>query len=192
MNMKIFLSVLILIFSFQSLSNADDISEFEIEGISVGDSLLNYFSEKEIKANSVYDYYTHIKKNPGKFYTVDITNFDGNDFSILQFSIKKGDSKYKIYMVKVIIPFDDDMDGCLKKRNEIDMHLSEIFLSLEKDEFTRKLSNDSGNIMSITYWFERNDLIDIDCYDWSKESGYFDQLRIGATSKEFNDWLIEK
>ena len=37
--MKIFLSVLILIFNFQSWTKADDIKDFEIEGMSVGDSL---------------------------------------------------------------------------------------------------------------------------------------------------------
>ena len=55
-----------------------------------------------------------------------------------------------------------------------------------------KLTNDTGKIMSITYWFEKKDIIDVDCYDWSKKSGYLDQLRIGATSYEFNDWLTEK
>jgi len=42
--MKRLLLILILIFSFQSLTKADDIRDFEIEGISVGDSLLDYFS----------------------------------------------------------------------------------------------------------------------------------------------------
>jgi len=34
--------------SFQSLSKADDISDFQIEGISIGDSLLDHFKENEI------------------------------------------------------------------------------------------------------------------------------------------------
>ena len=38
--MRNFLLILILTFSFQSLSKADDIRDFEIEGISIGDSLL--------------------------------------------------------------------------------------------------------------------------------------------------------
>ena len=46
--MRIFLSVLILIFSLQSWTKADNISEFEIEGISIGDSLLDHFSKEEI------------------------------------------------------------------------------------------------------------------------------------------------
>ena len=44
--MRIFLAVLVLIFIFQSFTKADDIRDFEIEGISIGDSALNYFSKK--------------------------------------------------------------------------------------------------------------------------------------------------
>ena len=40
--MRIFISVLILILGFQSMVKADDIKDFEIEGISVGDNLLNH------------------------------------------------------------------------------------------------------------------------------------------------------
>ena len=42
--MRIFLTVLLLLFYFQLGSKADDIREFEIEGMSVGDSLLDFFS----------------------------------------------------------------------------------------------------------------------------------------------------
>ena len=58
--MRVFLSVLIFIFSLQSFAIADDISEFEIEGISVGDSALDHFNINQIKNNS-WDYYK--KKN---------------------------------------------------------------------------------------------------------------------------------
>ena len=37
--------VLVLTFNFQSLTKADDIRDFEIEGISIGDSLLNFMTE---------------------------------------------------------------------------------------------------------------------------------------------------
>ena len=47
--MRFFLLILVLISSFQSLTKADDITDFQIEGMSVGDSLLDYYSEKEIK-----------------------------------------------------------------------------------------------------------------------------------------------
>ena len=50
--MRIFLSLIIIIFSLQSWTNANDISEFEIEGIGIGDSLLNFLTEDEIIKNS--------------------------------------------------------------------------------------------------------------------------------------------
>ena len=47
--MKKILVLFILLFS--SSVFADDISDFQIEGMSLGDSLLEYFSEKEILSN---------------------------------------------------------------------------------------------------------------------------------------------
>ena len=46
--MRSFFLVLILIFGLQSWTKADDIRDFEIEGISIGDSLLDHFSESEV------------------------------------------------------------------------------------------------------------------------------------------------
>ena len=46
--MRIFLSVLALIFTIQSWTKADDIQEFEIEGISIGDTLLQFATNEEI------------------------------------------------------------------------------------------------------------------------------------------------
>ena len=43
--MKRLLLILILTLSFQSWSKADDIRDFEIEGMSIGDSLLDHFDE---------------------------------------------------------------------------------------------------------------------------------------------------
>ena len=54
--MKKFLAILILIFTLQNPSWADDIRDFQIEGMSIGDSALDYFSEKDIKKNSKNQY----------------------------------------------------------------------------------------------------------------------------------------
>ena len=47
--MKAVIVVLILTLSFQPWTKADDIREFEIEGMSVGDSLLDFYEISEIK-----------------------------------------------------------------------------------------------------------------------------------------------
>ena len=57
--MKRLLLILILTFSFQTLTKADDIRDFEIEGISLGDNLLDHFNIEELKqqlkkTNNIY------------------------------------------------------------------------------------------------------------------------------------------
>ena len=48
-NIKGFLLILILTLCFQSFAKADDIRDFQIEGMSIGDSALDFFSKSEIK-----------------------------------------------------------------------------------------------------------------------------------------------
>ena len=47
--MRTFLFTLLLILIFHSLSNANDIKDFEIENVSLGDSLLKHYDKDEIK-----------------------------------------------------------------------------------------------------------------------------------------------
>ena len=51
-----FIFILILTLSFQSWSNADDISEFEIEGITLYDSALKHYSTNELKKDVINNY----------------------------------------------------------------------------------------------------------------------------------------
>ena len=54
---KIFIAVLVLIFSLQSLTKADDIRDFQIEGMSIGDSALDFFSKNELNnAHEIHNY----------------------------------------------------------------------------------------------------------------------------------------
>ena len=48
---KSFIIIIFLSLCFTIPSEADDIGDFQIEGMSVGDSLLDYFSEEEIISN---------------------------------------------------------------------------------------------------------------------------------------------
>ena len=54
--MKNLLAIIILSLYFITSSQADDIRDFQIEGISVGDSALDHFSKEEIN-NGVKDFY---------------------------------------------------------------------------------------------------------------------------------------
>ena len=56
--MKKLLGIVVLGLLLITPSQADDIKDFQIEGMSLGDSLLDFFSENEIRENvvDVYDY----------------------------------------------------------------------------------------------------------------------------------------
>ena len=61
--MERFLLIFILMLSFQTLTKADDISDFEIEGISIGDSLFDYYSKKELNNSiEIYKYKRNYSK----------------------------------------------------------------------------------------------------------------------------------
>ena len=47
---KLFIIIIIFI-SFETLSKADDITDFQIEGMSIGDSLLDFFNKKNLYYN---------------------------------------------------------------------------------------------------------------------------------------------
>ena len=53
--MKRLFLILILTFNFQSGIKADDIRDFEIEGMSIGDSALDFFNKKDI-SNNTWEY----------------------------------------------------------------------------------------------------------------------------------------
>ena len=82
--------LLILLFSIFFLSSpsvfADDISDFEIEGISIGDSLLDYMTEDEILEEiELYDGYQYLNE-PFK-YTEIYSNKDFQTYSNVSFFI---------------------------------------------------------------------------------------------------------
>ena len=110
--MRIFLSVLVLIFNLQSWTNADDINEFEIEGISIGDSLLQFFSEKEINSNLANWY------NDNEYSTslLSIENYE--TYKDLDISFLSKDKEYKIVSLAGI-HVDAERDNCKLIKNEI-------------------------------------------------------------------------
>ena len=73
----------LILFTLQTPSQADDIRDFQIEGISVGDSLLDYFSEKDINSFPKTTY------NDEKFYQLSSRGQKIKDYETITFQIKK-------------------------------------------------------------------------------------------------------
>ena len=84
------------LFLFTATSLADDISDFEIEGISVGESLLNFYTLEEInkKINSYNDKGFMYPSN--EFYAITFKNSENFlTFDDVQFSLKNNDKSFE-------------------------------------------------------------------------------------------------
>ena len=112
--MKKFLGILVLIlFTLQTLSLADDIRDFQIEGMSIGDSALDYFSEEEIIANN-----RNYSEEKISFYVVSSGNLNLKDYDSLDIYLKTNDRKYNIYALGGGI-FNLNFEECIKKKMKL-------------------------------------------------------------------------
>ena len=129
--MRIFIAVLVLIFNFYSLAKADDIKDFEIEGISIGDSALEFFTKEQIIKNSRNDHYTNKKYKP-----VQNDFFDFfKKYDAVDFNFKTNDSKFIIVSLSGVILYDDkDIESCYVKMKEIISDLDNAFSNLEQTD----------------------------------------------------------
>ena len=185
--MKRLFLILILTFSFQSLSRADDIRDFEIEGISIGDSLLNLVNKSDIKKNKDFK---HINKKYFSYLYLDKKN---SIYDYFQFSIKDGDKNYTIADVAAGIYFENNIKGCLEKMNEVITDVSNSFPNLNKTKKReRKHRGDplgKTMITEVYFNFKAGDVIAIQCTDYSKELNYIDQLSLEIADAKYYDWL---
>lgn len=190
--MRIFISILILIFSLQSLAKTDDINELEIEGFSIGDSLLEYFSLDEIKSNSIADYKS---KKIVRFVPYE-TSINLKKYEAMNFHYKS--SNYEIAEISGAILYHDDLNACEIRMKKIINELEGSLSGFKKiDQGTRSFDevDNSGESKITRIKFEAKDkgAIYFACYRYSnkikEELNWTDSLRISLTSKEFITWL---
>lgn len=190
--MRIFIGVLILIFCIQSYTNADDISDFEIEGMSIGDSLLDYMSEEQIKFNTI-EYFPDERK----YYVVAKT--DGlRTYEQVEIYIKTNDKKYEIRTLGAFIS--KTGKECLEMQKKIDKEFKDLFSNLNSYQATIDHAYDkTGNSKQIqtNYVFgesaHKDDHIRTECSDWSEEikkkDGFSDNLMVIAMTSEILNWI---
>ena len=189
--MKILLTFLVLLFS--SFVFADDVSDFQIEGMSIGDSLLDYFSKEQIETK---------KKNgfvyPNKdFYSATFKSSKFENYDGVQVHLKANDKKYIIHSVGGKILYPNNISKCYQ---DMDSIISEIKLMFVNPEIinvgTSKHSIDkTGKSTTRIIFIDLSSsatvesAIVVECTDWSKEMSHIDQLTISIDSKEFDNWI---
>ena len=192
--MKRLLLILILTLSFQTLAKADDIRDFEIEGISIGDSLLELFTKKEIDSIDPTGY-------PGSltFHDVPVVSDKFTTYDQVTFGLKKNDNKYIIYSLAGDLYFSQDYENCLKKKKEIINSVSKLFSKQKRNDYKHvfKSIDDGKSFSEITdFDFLDKSSLRIYCTSWTleteKKRDFVDMLSINSVSSEYMDWLNNK
>ena len=190
---KLLIYLLFILFSFQSWTSADDIRDFEIEGISIGDSLLDHFKIKTIKSARKYTY----KDN--KFYSIDIWSDRFNQYAAIQFHLKKNDKKYIIQSLSGTLVFGQlgiydskSKDECKNKKKLIMNSVSSLFPNADVQSFD-DLNSDDGYgqkaLRSETYYVLDFGEVWIQCITWGKitkkKENLYDNLRFTLLTPDF-------
>ena len=192
--MRIFLSIIILIICLQYMAKADDIREFQIEGISIGDSLLNHFNSSEIK-NNITDVYNY-KKDETFVQTAfgDWSDHSFDKYEAIQIEFKKNDLNYIVHAItgKIFYNF-NDIENCYNEQDKISNELETIFISLEKypTQVLKHVADKSGRstVRQTGFRFKNYDWIFVECYKWHKDMEYASNLKVVLSTNELNSWL---
>ena len=188
--MKRLLLILILTLSFQTFAKADDISDFEIEGISVGDSLLDFFSKESIKEKIKTGFY-YPKSN--KFVTINLRPSNLKTYNHLNFSIKPNDKDFIIYSLKGIS--NKTLNECLDIKKNVVKEISKVAPSSSKKDYENDYKKAYGKSKAyITDFNLQNGLIRSWCVEWDRtsknvKSNWRDALNVSAGYLEWKNFL---
>ena len=173
--MKKIFFLIISILSFQALSLADNIQYFQIEGMKIGDSALDYFSESQLEDNeqgwhnySYEEYSTSLMPGRG-IYDWFLVSYKNDDNNFIIVGLVAGLEK-KNYQRK----------ECNNKLDEVALNISESFKNtVQEEKKSYKLTADAARtypftgkstVTSLSFNFLDGAKIILACYNIDKES----------------------
>ena len=206
--MKKIFFLIIFILSFQHLSLAEGIRNFQIEGMRIGDSALDYFSESQLENNEQgwhnYNYNEYSTSYmPGKgIYNWFLVSYKNHDNNFIIEGLVGGLEK-KNY----------DIKECNNKLNVTALNISKLFKNIvQKEKKSYELTQDEAQtfpftgksvVTSLSFNFLDGAKIVLACYDMDKEGKenesflksvlkQNDSFRIDARSSAFANHLKKK
>jgi len=190
--MRIFLAIFILIFSIQSLSKADDITEFEIEGISIGDSVLDFYSKNELSSFS-RQFYPSSDDYQGVEISKLQSSINFSTYDSITLNWKKNDKKMKIVAISGIKLFPKNLETCLEERDEIALGIKNTLVSSKEERYEMNFGELHDSISYAIDLKIDTGSIRIWCTDWDekteKENNWEDDLNVSLDTNEFIFWL---
>ena len=164
--MKKFLGIVFLGLFLITPSQADDIRDFEIEGMSIGDKLLNYSNFNKV--------------DEGEFIKVALAK--DNDYSLSVF-YQKNDSEKIIQGIEAI--YYQNLSSCLeskKKASEDELIINSEVINMGKIVLDSIKINKSFYIMT-------NGFLDLTCY---QDGNKREEFKISIQNDIFRYWAMER
>ena len=185
---KILSQILFFILCLNTTVYADDIKEFEIEGMSVGVSLLEYFDSNQIKK---FDKQNYKFPEKNKYYRLYIEHLKFENFDYLSVDLKLNDKNFIIYGLNGMIDFEpEEGESCLKKQRQVKNEIQNIFGSKPSENQVASNQDPTGDSIVHNVWFElQNGKVLVQCYNFTEKTKIQPGLDLAIRLKEFADWL---
>ena len=191
--MRVFIAVLILIFSLQSWTKADDIRDFEIEGISIGDSLLDHMNINQIK-NARKTYYPNKKNFEGIF----VTGIVSKIYDSVGVDYENTSNLYKIHSVQGFLYFNKDINTCYEQKKKIVLELTNLFANNSTINSYKRIyaGDETGSSKSdvTDFHLDNGSTARVMCIDWGEKLNEKKQdfLQVVINSSEFQYYLMNE
>ena len=192
---NLILTVLI-IFSLQSWTKADDLNDFQIEGMSIGENLIKHAETIGVSVNEIKSYNLFFYPKSKKYAGISFAN-KGNftTFEAVQFTIDP--DNYDIVTIggKLRSPFKNNMKACHAKQKEIlnDLKLSFDYKKIEEKDVKPHNNDKTGkSTVKETNVILSSGRINIRCTDWTENIGIPDSLTVSILTDEHSKWLREE
>ena len=192
--MRIFIAVLVLIFSLQTWTKADDIRDFEIEGMSIGDTLLQYYSKDQIISKS-----QNILMGGKKYNDWQQIHIENNNelYDRVSLYFKADDKNYIIKKISAKNYYINNIDECYDAQIIIWNEVKKITPNTKKTDLKKEKNpafpeGDSYQRVAYAYFTDES-YIGVGCSDYSKkDTNSRDRLSVLAVTKEYNTWQHSK
>ena len=183
-----------LVLMFFNIGLANEIQDYEIEGFSIGDSLLDHLSKEEIiteiEANKPA--YNYLNDDFGEVYL--FNNYENYDH--LSFFVKTQDKDYIIYAIKGSVLYADKLEQCFAKQKEIEKEFSLMYKDAKERKAKINFDWDSTGesvIYNSYFDFISGDYIRVSCAKYKKsikiKNNWEDNLQIVIGTKKIMDWF---
>ena len=185
--MKRLTIIIILSLNLITISKANEVKEFQIEGISLGDSALDHFTKKDF-ANSFSQSY------PGNKFRYIRFKKKFTFYDEVQITVKPSDSEKIIYSIEGIKYFNNNITKCLEEKKLVMQDIRKIFKGATFNPESIRPHEADKSKKSLVYqnvvWLKNKDGLEITCTDWWEgRSSFPDNLLVAIDNNEFKTFL---